>query len=90
MALAIGAGYVGLAYVLELDPMGLFEYAVATFVAECLIWFPEQAGAITGMGLSQGHRAVDRETPGCAVFGFGWLMLICVPLVYWSLQPVSW
>ncbi len=84
VALGLGLAYVAIAVHYQLEPMGLLWYAVATFVAECLIWMPEQLGATTGMGGGHGHRGVDTETPGCVVAAFGWLMLLAVPLVYWG------
>ena len=83
VALGIGIAY-SVGATLQLEPMVAWRYVAASIIAVSLIWFPEQLGAVKGMGAGRGHLGVDKETPGCMVAFFGWLMLAAIPVVHFG------
>jgi len=80
----VGVAYAAGAVWTDVDPGDALPYAIATIVAEFLIWFPEQLGSVTGIGMGNGISRVDTETPGCVVTLFGWLVLVAIPLIWFG------
>jgi hypothetical protein len=77
-ALAVGVLEVAIAAVAARQ--NTLDVALIAVPGLVLIWFSELLGSATGF---IGHGEVTAETPGWMVAGFGWCVLIGVPVGMW-------
>jgi hypothetical protein len=77
-ALAVGALEVALVAAVARERV--VDVVIIVVAGLVLIWFSEALGSATGF---IGHGEVTSETPGWMVAGFGWCVMIGVPVGMW-------
>ena len=65
--------------VFQLDNKAIFIAIFGTLIPVLMIWFPEEINDYT-LGLTGEGSTIDKPTPAIFISGFGWLILLGIPL----------
>ena len=66
--------------VISLDSKEIFAIIIGALIPVLMIWFPKEINDYT-LGLTGEGGTIDKPTPAFIISGFGWLVLLGIPLV---------
>lgn len=78
---AVAAAYLIAAVVATGHPESVINLALFLALPIACIWFPDEAGSLTGIFLGFGRPVITQKSPGDAVALAGWLLLLSLMVV---------